>query len=76
MVCYCKTNSSILNKAEIEDSDFTNSFATEEASFFVAEDALKAGNKYGHNDSCKGQKIKVKLATFTRYTYLMASSRG
>jgi len=56
-------DSPILNKAEIAGPGFINFFVTEAASFSVVEDILKAGNKYGHNDSGKGQKVQVEFVS-------------
>jgi len=56
-------DSPILNKAEIAGPGFINFFVTEAASFSVVEDIIKAGNKYGHNDSGKGQKVQVEFVS-------------
>lgn len=56
-------DSPILNKAEIAGPGFINFFVTEAASFSVVEDILKAANKYGHNDSGKGQKVQVEFVS-------------
>jgi arginyl-tRNA synthetase len=56
-------DSPILNKAEIAGPGFINFFVTEAASFAVVEDILKAGDKYGHNDSGKGQKVQVEFVS-------------
>jgi len=56
-------DSPILNKAEIAGPGFINFFVTEAASFSVVEDILKADNKYGHNDSGKGQKVQVEFVS-------------
>lgn len=56
-------DSPILNKAEIAGPGFINFFVTEAASFAVVEDILKAGEKYGHNDSGKGQKVQVEFVS-------------
>ena len=56
-------DSPILNKAEIAGPGFINFFVTEAASFAVVEDILKAGEKYGHNDSGKGQNVQVEFVS-------------
>jgi arginyl-tRNA synthetase len=56
-------DSPILKKAEIAGPGFINFFVTEAASLSVVDTIIKAGSKYGHNDSGKGQKVQVEFVS-------------
>jgi len=56
-------SSPILKKAEIAGPGFINFFVTEAASFAVVDSILGAGDKFGHNDSGKGQKVQVEFVS-------------
>lgn len=56
-------SSPILKKAEIAGPGFINFFVTEAASFAVVDSILAAGDKFGHNDSGKGQKVQVEFVS-------------
>lgn len=55
--------SPILTKAEIAGPGFINFFVTEAASFAVVDNILKAGEKFGHNDSGKGKKVQIEFVS-------------
>jgi len=55
--------SSILNKAEIAGPGFINFFVTEAASFSIVNTIFEQGDKFGHNDSGKGQKVQVEFVS-------------
>jgi len=55
--------SSILNKAEIAGPGFINFFVTEAASFAIVNTIFEQGDKFGHNDSGKGQKVQVEFVS-------------
>lgn len=55
--------SSILNKAEIAGPGFINFFVTEAASFAIVDTIFEQGDKFGHNDSGKGQKVQVEFVS-------------
>jgi len=55
--------SPILNKAEIAGPGFINFFVTEAASFAIVDTIFNQANKFGHNDSGKGQKVQVEFVS-------------
>lgn len=55
--------SPILKKAEIAGPGFINFFVTEAASLSIVDTILKAGEKFGHNDSGKGQKVQIEFVS-------------
>lgn len=56
-------DSPILNKAEIAGPGFINFFVTEAASFAVVDTIFNQAEKFGHNDSGKGQKVQVEFVS-------------
>jgi arginyl-tRNA synthetase len=56
-------DSPILKKAEIAGPGFINFFVTEAASLSIVDTILKAGSKFGHNNSGKGQKVQVEFVS-------------
>ena len=56
-------DSPILTKAEIAGPGFINFFVTEAASLAVVESIFEKGNKFGHNNSGKGQKVQVEFVS-------------
>ncbi len=55
--------SPILNKAEIAGPGFINFFVTEAASFAIVDTIFNQADKFGHNDSGKGQKVQVEFVS-------------
>ncbi|GAA6135575.1 arginine--tRNA ligase [Oceaniserpentilla sp. 4NH20-0058] len=55
--------SPILNKAEIAGPGFINFFVTEAASLSIVNTIFEQGDKFGHNDSGKGQKVQVEFVS-------------
>lgn len=56
-------DSPILNKAEIAGPGFINFFVTEAASFAIVDTIFNQADKFGHNDSGKGQKVQVEFVS-------------
>ena len=56
-------DSPILNKAEIAGPGFINFFVTEAASFSIVDTIFNQAEKFGHNDSGKGQKVQVEFVS-------------